>query len=59
VVGETEICQVAISPAAKPLVIKVADRNGQPVEKIYVRNGNSSREMPLSEVPLYIAERFP
>lgn len=58
VLGDTEICQLVVSPASRPLVVKVADKNGQPVERFYVRNGNSSREMPLSEMPQYIAERF-
>lgn len=53
-----EICQVAILPASKPLIVTVADKNGQPLQKFYVRNGNSSREMPLSEMHQYISERF-
>ncbi|OYU51936.1 MAG: hypothetical protein CFE27_08685 [Alphaproteobacteria bacterium PA1] len=58
VVAGIEICQVAAAPASKPLIIKASDKNGLPVEKFYVRNGNSSREMPLSEMPQYIADRF-
>ena len=53
-----EICRVDIEPSTKPLIISLADKNGQPVEKLYVRNGNSSREMPLSEMHAYVAERF-
>lgn len=53
-----EICQINIQPSQKPLVLVVADKNGLPVEKFYVRNGNSSREMPLSEMHAYVAERF-
>ena len=53
-----EICRVDIQPSTKPLIISLADKNGQPVEKLYVRNGNSSREMPLSEMHAYVAERF-
>lgn len=58
IVAGIEICQVAVAPASKPLIIKASDKNGLPVEKFYVRNGNSSREMPLSEMPQYIADRF-
>jgi hypothetical protein len=36
----------------------VKDKNGQPVEKFYVRSGNSSPEMPLSEMSAYMKERF-
>lgn len=58
VVDGKEICQINILPAPKPIIVKVADKNGQSLEKFYVRNGNSSREMPLSELPTYVAERF-
>ena len=34
------------------------DRNGQPTEKFYARSGNSSQEIPLSEMNAYIKERF-
>ncbi len=58
VVGDVEICQVVISPANKALITKVADKNGQTSEKFYVRNGNASRELPMSEMQTYMAERF-
>lgn len=58
IVGETEICQIDIQPAAKPLVISVKDKNGQPQEKFYVRSGNSSQELSLNEMQAYLAERF-
>jgi hypothetical protein len=49
-VSAEEICQVTILPAPKPIILQVPDKNGQLVEKFFVRNGNSSREMPLSEM---------
>jgi len=58
VVGDVEICQLVISPSTKLLVTKGADKNGRPSEKFYVRNGNASRELPVSEVQSYMAERF-
>jgi hypothetical protein len=40
------------------MVMKVADKIGQQVEKFYVRSGNSSMEMPLSEMHSYVSDRF-
>jgi len=57
-VGEVEICQVDIQPAAKPFVLSVKDKNGVGQEKFYVRSGNSSQELSLAEMPPYLAERF-
>ncbi|MBB3066006.1 GmrSD restriction endonuclease domain-containing protein [Limibacillus halophilus] len=57
-VGDTEICQLDIQSSAKPLVITVKDKNGQTQEKFYVRSGNSSQEISLSEMQSYLAERF-
>lgn len=58
IVEDVEICQLVIAPASKPLVTKVTDKSGQQSEKFYVRSGNASREMPLSEMQDYISERF-
>ncbi len=38
--------------------ISVKDKNGQSIEKFYARSGNSSQEIPLSEMSTYIKERF-
>jgi hypothetical protein len=52
------ICQLDISPSNAPIVIKGKDKNGQTIEKLYVRNGNASQEMPVSELHHYMKERF-
>jgi hypothetical protein len=57
-VGSTEICQIDIAQTQQPIIVKVVDRNGHQVEKFYVRSGNSSVEMPLSEMHSYISDRF-
>jgi len=57
-VREKEICQVDVSPAREPVVVTTKDKNGQTIEKIYARSGNSSREIPLSEMNAYIRDRF-
>jgi hypothetical protein len=53
-----EICQIDVRPSDKAIVIKVKDKNGAWLEKLYVRSGNSSPEMPLSEVHGFLKARF-
>lgn len=57
-VGEKEVCQIETSPAKEPVILKVKDKNGQATEKFYARSGNSSQEIPLSEMTAYIKDRF-
>lgn len=56
-VDDSEVCRVDVAPASEPLILKVKDQNGQFVEKLYVRVGNLSQEVPLSEMASYLAER--
>ena len=58
IVNENEICQVEIKRSGQPLYLEVADKNGIKSEKLYVRSGNSSQEIPLSEVSDYVSGRF-
>lgn len=53
-----EVCKVTIQKANKPLYLEVSDKNGQKVEKFYIRSGNSSQELGLSEISEYINTRF-
>lgn len=57
-IGELEICQVDVQRALKPMVVQLKDKNGQSQEKLYVRSGNSSQEISLSEMQSYLADRF-
>lgn len=57
-VGDQEICQIDVLRSGKPIIVKVHDKNGQSHEKFYVRSGNSSQELPISEMHSYIKERF-
>ena len=59
IVDDCEICQIEIQPVEDPLVLNVADKHGNKIEKFYVRSGNSSQEMPLSEMGAYFKHRFP
>ncbi|MDX1089675.1 hypothetical protein GOL89_21385 [Sinorhizobium medicae] len=57
-IEEKEICRVEILPANKPIYIKLADKGGAAQDRLYVRNGNSSREMTGDQAITYIKERF-
>lgn len=56
-VDDLDVCQVDILPAKVPIIVTVKDKNGQTAEKFYVRSGNASVEMPLSELNAYVKER--
>lgn len=55
---DTEICKVEIDPVNKPLFINVRNKHGHNEEKFYVRSGNSSQELSLSEANEYIRANF-
>lgn len=58
VINETEICAINMSKGNKPLYLEIVDNNGQKFEKFYVRSGNTSQELGLSEMNEYIKSRF-
>lgn len=53
-----DVCQIEILPANQLVTLKMTDKNGQVVERIFVRTGNASQELPVSEVHDYVKERF-
>jgi hypothetical protein len=53
-----EVCQIDTFRAKEPVIVSIKDKNGQSVEKFYARSGNSSQEIPLSEMNTYVMERF-
>jgi hypothetical protein len=57
-VDNKDVCQIDVEPATKPLILKVKDKNGQQFEKFYLRSGNASQEVALSEMTDYLRERF-
>jgi hypothetical protein len=58
VVDDQEICEIDIKANPQPLYLETADRNGNPAKKFYVRSGNSSQELDISETASYIKTRF-
>jgi len=57
-INDVEICRISIKKGDKPLYLKILDGNGNKTEKFYVRSGNSSQELGLSEISDYITSRF-
>lgn len=58
-IDNKEICAIKIAKGEYPLFLKTTDKNGKPIEKFYVRSGNSSQEIEsLTEINNYIKARF-
>jgi predicted HTH transcriptional regulator len=57
-INEMEFCKVVIKKGDKPLYLKVVDGNGNKTEKFYVRSGNASQELGISDITEYITSRF-
>jgi hypothetical protein len=55
-----EFCQIDIRRGKEPLYTAVTgkDGNAPKTEKFFVRSGNSSRELPIDEIPKYVGQRF-
>jgi len=54
-----EICVIQINAALNPLYLKVKNKQGQQLEKFYVRSGNASQQISsLKEINEYIKRRF-
>ncbi len=54
-----EICRVDVGPAASQIVVKLGDKNDRPVERFFVRTGNSCQELSVSQIGEYLRGRFP
>lgn len=57
-ISDEDICRVVVLPASDPVIVKVKSKDGLVTEKFYVRSGNSSQEIPLSELKAYWSKRF-
>ena len=58
-VEDKEVCVIKIAKGEYPLFLKTTDKNGNQLEKFYVRSGNSSQEInSLTEINNYINVRF-
>ena len=57
-VDRCEICQVDVDRSSSPKIVKVKNNSGAVQEKFYVRSGNSTQELSLSDFDNYRTERF-
>lgn len=56
--GENETCQVEVKRSTKPVYLMIMNNNGIKSEKFYVRSGNTSQELGISEIAPYINVHF-
>jgi hypothetical protein len=56
--GTKQVCRVEVKAAIAPQYLTVFDKNGVKSEKFYVRNGNSSIELSLSDANEYCRANF-
>jgi len=58
-IEEKEICVIQVNAALHPLYLKTKNKQGQQIEKFYVRSGNASQQISsLKEINEYIKRRF-
>ncbi len=57
-IADKEICQIEIKRGNGPLYMEIIDKNNVKSEKFYIRSGNSSQEIPISEITAYVISRF-
>ncbi len=58
-IDEKDVCIIKIAKGEYPLFLKTTDKNGNKIEKFYIRSGNSSQQITtLTEINNYIGARF-
>lgn len=58
VVGPHQICRIDVEKSRTALYVKTADKSGAVAERLFVRSGNSSYEIPPSQLVAFVNERF-
>ena len=56
--NDIEICQIEVKASTTPKMVSIKNKNGQANEKFYLRSGNMSQELNMSEFNEYSKERF-
>lgn len=52
------VCRVDVKRSRDPVYLYVADGNGPATERLVVRSGASSPEIPLGQVARYVRDHF-
>ena len=58
VVGPHQVCRIDVEKSRWALYVKTADRAGAVAERLFVRVGNSSQEIPPSQMVAYVNDHF-
>ncbi len=59
ILGGKSLCVIQVAPSNYPLYLKTKNKQGQMIEKFYVRSGNASQSIDLlKEINEYIEVRF-
>ena len=57
--NDKQICLIHVNASSTPLYLKTKNKQGQQIEKFYVRSGNASQQIDsLKEINEYIKRRF-
>jgi len=57
-IDDKDICEVDIKAYKNPLFVHQLSKSGHKEEKFYIRNGNSSLALNMSETSQYVKDRF-
>ncbi len=57
-VADRTICRVMVRPVSNPIFLKTFGKDGQAIERFYVRSGNSSQVIPSTQLKEYWDQRF-
>ena len=53
------ICRVDVQPSREAVFVSLADQSGAVAERLFVRSGNASHEIPPSQIPRFVQDHFP
>ncbi|MDB5475664.1 MAG: putative superfamily and helicase protein [Phenylobacterium sp.] len=56
--GQNLVCRIDVKKSRTPVYLAISDGSGPPVERLIVRAGASSSEIPLSQVATYVRDHF-
>jgi len=52
------ICRIDVQRSRTPVYVTIGDRSGNIAERLFVRSGNSSQEVPISQIASFVKEHF-
>lgn len=52
------ICRLDVQPSRTPVYVSTADQSGMVAERLFVRAGNASQEIPPSQIAAFVREHF-